>query len=225
VKYLFENWKRFLTEEDQGRFSIENRLSPEEIEGVGRWAGISGPFKHLGTGTMGAAYLAGDKVLKITRDISEAKAAATIMGVEHPNIYKVYAVGRISSNAWAIIMEYLPNSTPEMQFAAKDMYQTVRSGSGLTNKYFNWEGHGSLDPDEQKQISASISWAPPNLDKEAIKEHFHEIASALTFLFKSGVRFTDIKPSNVLSKNGAAAVIDLGRSYVKKDVEIPEIKF
>ena len=224
MKLLLENWKRFLTEEDQERFSIENRLSTDEIEGVSRWAGIAGPFKHLGTGTMGAAYLAGDKVLKITRDISEAKAAATIIGAEHPNIYKVSAVGSLPENKWAIITEYLPPATPEMRFAAKDMYTTIRSGAGLAYKFFNWDWLDSLDQEEQKLISASISWAPPGLDKEMIKRHFHEIATALTFLFKNGVRFPDIKPSNILSKDGAAAVIDLGRSSVKRDVEIPEIR-
>ena len=224
MKHLLENWKRFLTEEDQERFSIENRLSTDEIEGVSRWAGIAGPFNHLGTGTMGAAYLAGDKVLKITRDISEAKAAAIIIGVDHPNIYKVFAVGSLPKNRWAIITEYLPPAIPEMHFTARDMYTTIRSGTELAAKFFRWEGHGSLSPSGQETISASISWAPPGLDKEMIKRHFHEIATALTFLFKSGVRFTDIKPSNILSKDGAAAVIDLGRSFVKRDVEIPEIR-
>ena len=224
MKLLLENWKRFLTEEDQERFSIENRLSTDEIEGVSRWAGIAGPFNHLGTGTMGAAYLTGDKVLKITRDISEAKAAATIIGVDHPNIYKVFAVGSLPENKWAIITEYLPPATPEMRFTATDMYTTIRAGGGLADRFFNWEGHDSLDPKEQKMISASISWAPPGLDKEMIKRHFHEIATALTFLHKSDIRFTDIKPSNILGKNGAAAVIDLGRSFVRGIVEIPEIR-
>ena len=173
---------------------------------------------------MGAAYLAGDKVLKITRDISEAKAATRIVDIEHPNIYKVFAVGSLPENRWAIITEYLPPATPEMRFTAKDMYTTIRAGGGLADRFFNWEGHDSLDPKEQKMISASISWAPPGLDKEMIKRHFHEIATALTFLHKSDIRFTDIKPSNILGKNGAAAVIDLGRSFVRGIVEIPEIR-
>jgi len=225
MKHLLKNWKSFLIESvKKDRFSIEKRLSAEEIEGVSRWAEITGPFEHLGTGTMGAAYLAGDKVLKITRDISEAKAATRIIGIEHPNIYKVFAVGSLPKNRWAIITEYLPPALPEMHFTARDMYTTIRSGGGLTDRIFDWKGHALLSPEEQEMILAFISWAPPGLNKEMIKRHFHEIATALTFLFKKDIRFTDIKPSNILNKNGAAAVIDLGRSFVKGVVEIPEIR-
>jgi hypothetical protein len=46
------------------------------------WAGLSGEGEYIGSGTMGNAYRFGDKILKLTKDISEAYASHMIMGKE-----------------------------------------------------------------------------------------------------------------------------------------------
>jgi len=51
-----------------------------------------------------------------------------------------------------------------------------------------------------------------------------EIALGLTFLKNNGVIFSDTQPSNILVKNGKAAIIDLGRSNVNGHPDLEIIK-
>ena len=53
--------------------------------------------------------------------------------------------------------------------------------------------------------------------------HFHELALGLTFLEQSGVTFADLKTSNVMDKNGQVAIIDIGKSAVEGNPELPLI--
>ena len=46
----------------------------------------------------------------------------------------------------------------------------------------------------------------------------------MTFLKINGVPYTDIKPSNIMLKNGKVAIIDLGRSSVKGYPQVEIIK-
>ena len=89
MKLLFENWRRFvegqrphyrligniiteLTEEQLKEFP----LSDEELDEIKKWGDLEGKPSILGTGSMGSAYLFdNNKVLKITSDYQEAKAA------------------------------------------------------------------------------------------------------------------------------------------------------
>jgi serine/threonine protein kinase len=229
MKLLFESWRGYLLEEES-TFDIGAHLSSEELEKIKDWAGLPGDIEHIGTGTMGSAYLIGDKVLKLTKDFSEATTAAAIIGLGHPNIYDVYAVGSRpgvtvkTGLPWVIITEYLLPPTREMRFAAKEIYNDIRSGSKISQRFYNWSGFDALSPDEQKILSSLISFVPPMLDREKVREHVSEIATALTALARKGIRFNDVKPSNIVSKGGQAAIIDLGRAAIQKSVEIPEIK-
>jgi len=55
-------------------------------------------------------------------------------------------------------------------------------------------------------------------------EHFHQLALGLTFLKENGITFDDVKTSNIMDKNGQAAIIDVGYSIIEGKPELPEIE-
>tara|TARA_Y100000296_G_scaffold3106_1_gene4290 strand:- start:1322 stop:2269 length:948 start_codon:yes stop_codon:yes gene_type:complete len=55
-------------------------------------------------------------------------------------------------------------------------------------------------------------------------DYFHQLASGLTFLKENGIKFDDLKASNVMEKNGQAAIIDVGYSLIEGNPELPEIE-
>ena len=76
---------------------------------------------------------------------------------------------------------------------------------------------------DKQSLNGMVSAAPAPLQEE-MKVRLNEIASGMTFLKINGVTYTDIKPSNIMLKNGKAAIIDLGRSSVKGYPQIEIIK-
>ncbi len=105
MRTLMTEWKKFvevkkykrivlnelieLTEEEVKAFP----LSQEELDIIRRWGGLEGEPHFLGSGTMGSAFRFNDKVLKVTADTAEVKAAANIIGFSHPNVYTIRKVG------------------------------------------------------------------------------------------------------------------------------------
>jgi serine/threonine protein kinase len=55
-------------------------------------------------------------------------------------------------------------------------------------------------------------------------DYFHQLASGLTFLKENGIKFDDLKASNVMEKNGHAAIIDVGYSLIEGNPELPEVE-
>ena len=53
--------------------------------------------------------------------------------------------------------------------------------------------------------------------------YFNQLALGLTFLYKNGIIFNDLKMSNVMEKNSEIAIIDIGYSIVTQNYDIPEI--
>jgi len=53
--------------------------------------------------------------------------------------------------------------------------------------------------------------------------YLDQLAAALTWLNERGVRFTDIKTSNIMEKEDEAAIIDIGYSSVKEKKPIPTL--
>lgn len=62
-----------------------------------------------------------------------------------------------------------------------------------------------------------------NVFEDPKGEYAHQLALGLTFLNNNGVRFDDLKTSNVMEKNGQIAIIDIGYSSVLGSPEIPKI--
>jgi serine/threonine protein kinase len=54
-------------------------------------------------------------------------------------------------------------------------------------------------------------------------EYVDEVSKGLTFLEKNGIRFRDLKTTNVMNNNGKLVIIDIGKSSVRNKSEIPTI--
>jgi len=166
MKLLLENWRRYQRMEDRisylesgKRFVLDElvevteednnpRLSEQELNKIKKWAGLSGQPSFLGRGTMGSAYRFGDKVLKITSDTREAKAAAAIVGKDHPNVYTILAVGRRDprdvaespvNKHFVVIYEFIEHyvTNPSMLSATKQMVAKTHRDKGQSI-YYNW---------------------------------------------------------------------------------------
>lgn len=65
-------------------------------------------LKKLGVGTMGVAYDLGNKVLKVTKDVREAKASSLVAGKNIPNVIQVYDIWKFPGVDWyGLIIEKL----------------------------------------------------------------------------------------------------------------------
>jgi hypothetical protein len=206
--------------------SLSKDLPPDEMQKTLAWAELSGEGEFLARGTMGPAYRFGDKALKLTKDASEAYASILMIGKEHPNVATTYKVGKREGKVefpYVIIAEFLQPAGEATFLVAKDMYDAVRGGYGLGKKFYAWKGIDALDEMETQRLNAMVSFSPEKF-REDMKIRLDEIASGMTFLKENGVIYTDIKPSNIMLKNGKAAIIDLGRSSVNGYPQIEIIK-
>jgi hypothetical protein len=53
--------------------------------------------------------------------------------------------------------------------------------------------------------------------------YFHQLCLGLTFLFNNGVKFDDVKTTNIMQKNGQAAIIDIGKGMVRSSAGDPPL--
>jgi hypothetical protein len=206
--------------------NLSRDLPADDMQKILAWAGLSGEGEFIAKGTMGSAYRFGDKILKLTKDASEASASTKMIGKEHPNVATIYKVGKREGKVefpYVVVAEFLQPAGQAAFLVAKEMYDAVKGGYGLGKKFHAWRGNDSLDEMDTQRLNAMVSAAPEELRKE-MKMRLNEIASGMTFLKINGVTYTDIKPSNIMLKNGKAAIIDLGRSSVKGYPQIEIIK-
>jgi len=220
MKALMENWNKYITE------SLSKDLPVDELQKTLAWAELSGEGEFLARGTMGPAYRFGEKVLKLTKDATEALASTLMIGKEHPNVATIYKVGKREGKVefpYVVVAEFLYPTGKAASLVAKEMYDTVRGDYGLGRKFHDWRGLDALDEMGTQRLNAMVSFSPEEL-REEMKIRLDEIASGMTFLKINGVTYTDIKPSNIRLKNGKAAIIDLGRSSVKGSPQIEIIK-
>ena len=206
--------------------NLSRELPADDMQKVLAWAGLSGEGEFIAKGTMGSAYRFGDKILKLTKDATEASASTKMIGKEHPNVATIYKVGKREGEVefpYVVVAEFLQPAGQAAFLVAKEMYDAVRGGYGLGKKFHAWRGNDSLDEMDTQRLDAMVSAAPEEL-REEMKMRLDEIASGMTFLKINGVTYTDIKPSNIMLKNGKSAIIDLGRSSVKGYPQIEIIK-
>lgn len=177
-----------LTEAEMDQFP----LSQEELEEIKAWAGLEGEPRFLGSGTMGFAWLVGDKVLKITSDFAEASAAMNVVGQSHPNVYQVYNVGKRNAKfkeepdrRFIIICELIGNPGSKERFPDPQMQDAIQYIHNSSNKIkYRWSQDfnqimnrfreaGENNPDllnssqDQEQIVRNIARASNFNEQEA----------------------------------------------------------
>lgn len=113
------------------------------------WAGLSGNIEFAGSGSRGAAYRIGNKVLKITNDASEAAATNLIVGKFHPNVYRIYNVGKRSKryldaskfpgHKYVIICEFMIYPTIKMVEVFKHMKDVIYNDNESGSIFYRWD--------------------------------------------------------------------------------------
>jgi hypothetical protein len=180
MSLMFEKWNNYLNETKIHKRIVLNNLTEVTIEQleefplnddellrIKEWGDLDGDPLFLGSGTMGSAFQFGSKVLKITKDSNEARAASLIAGQYHPNVYRVHKVAKryrqvsdeviMPNHNFLIVYDLvasevggpdLPNQ--EQQAVIKNMYSRLR------DIYYNWVPDF---PDIKKKF---LDWAKQN---------------------------------------------------------------
>jgi len=316
MKLLFENWRQYLKENKERALLFEriNSLSSKrryindtlteivdddprrtfpvsehELNKIKEIANLEGIPDFLGAGSQGHAWQFDNKVLKFTADSSEAQAAYSIVGEDHPNVYKIDFVAQrdpedredtLKRMNYIIVYELLDYPNNAMVDVAELMFHKVKKN----NIYYFWK-EDYLERSEEiiRQLVKYIDRHPESLEEEEpnrgasiipklkslseqmgldeeetklliifwtllrgayndtlnnqlnVLEHarktlgspkigyLNQLARGLTWLNDHGVRFTDLKTSNIMEKEDKAAIIDIGYSSVKEKKPIPTI--
>ena len=186
-------------------------------------------LQQLGsTGTHGTAFDLGDKVLKVTDDEREAKAASALVGKDVKGVVNFYGVWSLgNTGAYAILQEkLLPINASEAKSFNDALVTTAfplwakRAGGSwdkvkaLTKDYVKdtvKKKFKSFDSPEAKEFIAKANeqW---NLlvKKYGVKELFETLTEL-------GIEFSDYHAGNMMKReDGMLVLIDLGQSKVGK---------
>lgn len=183
---FLESGKRFINEafvpvdESQN----ETGLPREELEKIKKIGGLEGEPSFLGSASMGAAFQFGNKVLKLTTDVSEARAASLLVGKNHPNVYTVLFVGQRSEESrlkalermtYVVVYEYLDWPNRYMVSAAEQLHDRVKADVwGRIKRFYKWKPNFLAETKQlMSHIAHEISLKPDSLG-EPINE-WHEI--------------------------------------------------
>ena len=71
-------------------------------------------------------------------------------------------------------------------------------------------------------VEKATEWAA-TIFKDIRLRYFDQLALGLSFLKQNGIIFHDLKTTNVMEKDGQVAIIDIGKSLVPKNCDIPII--
>tara|TARA_A100001515_G_scaffold32192_1_gene25146 strand:- start:71920 stop:72810 length:891 start_codon:yes stop_codon:yes gene_type:complete len=117
-------------------------LTSRAIESFKKWGDLKGDPDFLGSGSKGSAYLFDKKVLKITSDDTEYRAAKMIAGKEHPNVYTIYKAQELpvefrplENQRYAIVYSYLEYPNRLMVDVAELMFHKIKKDKF----YYQWK--------------------------------------------------------------------------------------
>ena len=199
--------------------------------------------KRLGSGQMGTAYKLKDRVIKITKDKSEAIALSYVRQHPHPNIVKAFRVWRykaiperyvieqellkrISESMLdrVILFEYKEMDLPEDKFPFFHNFFEEFNGITWGDVFATTSGKsdGTAPVEESKRMSNRIK---QNLDLDGKKlgknsqKVCNDILKAALHLRKIGVVFEDYHSGNIMKSNDGFKLIDLGLSKAPGKVD------
>jgi hypothetical protein len=178
--------------------------------------GINKTFP-IGNGTQGYAYhIPNNKVLKITKDKSEAAEAYKIKGkkLKHlANVYEVYSLGGRYQDTYVIISELL-NRVEEIDTADQLLSDYLDSEFNYSISFFFEDyGNGSMSNEEIKEYKTGIKQfykQEPKSAEEAIW-YMTEKFGVIDDIRRNRILSTDWGLTNLgLKKDGHLAMYDLG---------------
>jgi serine/threonine protein kinase len=85
-----------------------------------------------------------------------------------------------------------------------------------------WTAVGGIYNSSLNSVEEATEYAAMIFKDKRLK-YFDQLALGLSFLKQNGITFHDLKTTNVMEKNGQIAIIDIGKSNVAKQKEIPSI--
>lgn len=193
-------------------------LSPSKVDSL----------QVLGTGTRGTAFEFGDKVLKVTNDAQEARAAATLVGKDVQNVCRYFAVVKFGdTDNYGIVQEKLKPLPAE---AAKE-FNDALVATGLPI----WIKRAGGSWDEAKKLTKEYILGQvkkkfgDNLNSPKAQEYARSINSSWNDLVKKyglrdifntltelGIDFHDYHAGNMMVRDdGTLVLIDLGMSKIR----------
>jgi len=182
----------------------------------------------LGTGSQGAAYDLGDRVLKLTHDQDEAIVSAMIRGKSLRNVVKIYDVFALSDTAresdyqtWYVItrekLTPLKRHDLDIMKVMYDLYEDESLDLWVTS--------------ERTMISRWRTLLQSQLDFASVSRAMgilRDVAIGSSEIRKLGFDWTDFHDENIfLSESGAYKIVDVGWGEWRVDgvdVEVPEME-
>jgi hypothetical protein len=185
---------------------------------------IPGSPRELGRGTRGIAYdVGGGKVLKITDDQSEAKAASVLKTKQVDFAVHVYGVFELAGSGYYGILQELLQPLPghirasvERAMVALDFRERLEESGDLNHFFITFDRDmQELESQGETREIAKLTSAFGVLEKYGI----FEIAKGLQQL---GIQFTDYhtglkdgNQGNLMMRGDKVVVLDLGHSKVQ----------
>jgi len=186
-------------------------------------------LKKLGSGDMGVAYeIDGSRVLKVTTDEGEARAAQRIKGkTDFRHVVRIYDVFQLRSvtnyAVFGIIEEKLQKISPEEEkqiWRIKNFLrdpELIKSAATLT-----WPAFASrLKEKLRRQVAADMEGSNPAFISKRVDKIYSEIEAQLRKfnvdrmideLRSMGVQFADYHEGNIMKRGGHFVITDLGKA-------------
>lgn len=232
---LGANWETGNLEQDADKilYANKDKLAKKGIN--------TANLKKLGVGTMGVAYDMGDKVLKITKDVREAKSSNLVLGKDIPNIVKVYDIWQFPGVNWyGLVIEKLTPLSKEEEKVLTDTVINTKFPLLLANANDDWnaamkvlaqqsmqgalqqaykqfpdaeQGQGIKDPRVQQFIRPIVQKKIADFDKLTKEFNMRGLFKSLKSL---GIQYYDFHGGNYgRRQDGTIVLFDLGRSISK----------
>lgn len=174
-------------------------------------------MKSLGHGMMGEAFDIGhSKVLKITKDKTEAVASFSIKGKDYKHIVRIFEVFQFkNSDRYGIIQEKLLKLSSAEKNEVAEFYDFC-DDYGIIGYLYAWNTKAAFGTVERlAKTREDANRFFELVDKLDIQEWFIDLKAA-------GIHFLDFHEQNVMKKHdGTIALIDLGVSKTDKPSEPP----
>lgn len=191
-------------------------------------------LKYLASGDKGAAFSAGDVIVKITEDPKEAMASANLAGLDVPGVNKIHSVVKfadevpyqrpgdeepIPTQYYMIIQDVLnTNLSAQEKIAADAVGDFLIDTPKLAWPFDIVTAHRLVKNHHYKRTKELLSG--PTIDRTILTL----LQAVLGLYMKHRIKFYDVGSRNVgKNKNGNVVLFDLGVSDSPR-VEIPVLR-